>query len=99
MTYEDLEKLISKIISDDTVKDKSKVVVSKIKEIEDLSSYYEIHFLPIYDADGECVNKTENVVSIYGDSIDFDETQLTIYKDTKEVFCCSPALVYYVNKK
>ena len=39
MTYEDLEKLISKIISDDTVKDKSKVVVSKIKEIEDLSSY------------------------------------------------------------
>lgn len=57
MTYEDLEKLISKIISDDTVKDKSKVIVSKIKEIEDLSSYYEIYFLPIYDADGECVNK------------------------------------------
>ena len=99
MTYTDLEKLISKIISDDTVKDKSKAVVSKIREIEDLSSYYEIHFLPIYDADGSCVNKTESVVSIYGDSIDFDETQLTIYKDTKEVFCCSPALVYYVNKK
>ena len=66
MTYEDLEKLISKIISDDTVKDKSKVVVSKIKEIEDLSSYYEIYFLPIYDADGECVNKKDNFVSIYG---------------------------------
>ena len=99
MTYTDLEKLISKIISDDTVKDKSKAVVSKIREIEDLSSYYEIHFLPIYDSDGACVNKTESVVSIYGDSIDFDETQLTIYKDTKEVFCCSPALVYYVNKK
>ena len=99
MTYTDLEKLISKIISDDTVKDKSKAVVSKIREIEDLSSYYEIHFLPIYDSDGACVNKTESVVSIYGDSIDFDETQLTIYKDTKEVFCCSPSLVYYVNKK
>ena len=99
MTYTDLEKLISKIISDDTVKDKSKAVVSKIREIEDLSSYYEIHFLPIYDEDGSCVNKTKSVVSIYGDSIDFDETQLTIYKDTKEVFCCSPALVYYVNKK
>ena len=99
MTYTDLEKLISKIISDDTVKDKSKAVVSKIREIEDLSSYYVIHFLPIYDSDGLCVNKTESVVSIYGDSIDFNETQLTIYKDTKEVFCCSPALVYYVNKK
>ena len=65
MTYEDLEKLVSKIISDDTVKDKSKVVVSKIKEIEDLSSYYEIYFLPIYDVDGECVNKKDNFVSIY----------------------------------
>ena len=40
MTYTDLEKLVSKIISDDTVKDKSKAVVSKIKEIEDLSRYY-----------------------------------------------------------
>ena len=99
MTYEDLEKLISKIISDDTVKDKSKAVVSKIKEIEDLSSYYEIYFLPIYDADGECVNKKDNFVSIYGDSIDFDETHLIIYRDTKEVFCCNSSLVYYVNKK
>ena len=101
MTYEDLEKLITKILTDTTVKnkDKAKAVVSKIREIEDLSSYYEIHFLPIYDADDECVNKTENVVYIYGDSIDFDETQLTIYKDTEEIFCCSPALVYYVNKK
>ena len=101
MTYEDLEKLVTKILTDTSVKnkDKAKAVVSKIREIEDLSSYYEIHFLPIYDADGECVNKTDNFVSIYGDSIDFDETQLTIYKDTKEVFCCSPALVYYVNKK
>lgn len=99
MTYTDLEKLISKIISDDTVKDKSKAVVSKIREIEDLSSYYEIHFLPIYDADGSCVNKTESVVSIYGDSIDFDEAHLIIYRDTKEVFCCNSSLVYYVNKK
>ena len=32
MTYTDLEKLISKIISDDTVKDKPKAVVSKIRE-------------------------------------------------------------------
>lgn len=101
MTYDDLEKLINKILTDTSVKnnDKAKAVVSKIREIENLSSYYEIHFLPIYDSDGACVNKTEKVVSIYGDSIDFDETQLTIYKDTKEVFCCSPALVYYVNKK
>ena len=99
MTYTDLEKLISKIISDDTVKDKSKAVVSKIREIEDLSSYYEIHFLPIYDADGSCVNKTGSVVSIYGDSIDFDEAHLIIYRDTKEVFCCNSSLVYYVNKK
>ena len=99
MTYTDLEKLISKIISDDTVKDKSKAVVSKIREIEDLSSYYEIHFLPIYDADGSCVNKTKSVVSIYGDSIDFDETHLIVYRDTKEVFCCNSSLVYYVNKK
>ena len=101
MTYEELEKLITKILTDTSVKnkDKAKAVVSKIREIEDLSSYYEIHFLPIYDSDGSCVNKTESVVSIYGDSMVFDETQLTIYKDTKEVFCCSPALVYYVNKK
>lgn len=101
MTYEELEKLITKILTDTSVKnkDKAKAVVSKIREIEDLSSYYEIHFLPIYDSDGSCVNKTESVVSIYGDSMVFDETHLTIYKDTKEVFCCSPALVYYVNKK
>lgn len=99
MTYEDLEKLISKIISDDTIKDKSKVVVSKIKEIEDLSSYYEIYFLPIYDADGECVNKKDNFVSIYGDSIDFNETYLAIYRDCKKVFCCNSSLVYYVTKK
>ena len=65
MTYTDLEKLISKIISDNTVKDKAKAVVSKIKEIEDLSNYYEIHFLPIYDADCECANKTDDFVSIY----------------------------------
>ena len=101
MTYEDLEKLITKILTDSSVKnkDKAKAVVSKIKEIEDLSSYYEIYFLPIYDADGECVNKTENFVSVYGDSIDFDETHLIVYRDTKEVFCCNSSLVYYVNKK
>ena len=101
MTYEDLEKLITKILTDTSVKnkDKAKAVVSKIREIEDLSSYYEIHFLPIYDADGSCVNKTESVVSIYGDSIDFDEAHLIIYRDTKEVFCCNSSLVYYVNKK
>ena len=101
MTYEDLEKLVTKILTDTSVKnkDKAKAVVSKIREIEDLSSYYEIHFLPIYDADGSCVNKTESVVSIYGDSIDFDEAHLIIYRDTKEVFCCNSSLVYYVNKK
>ena len=101
MTYEDLEKLITKILTDSSVnnKDKAKAVVSKIKEIEDLSSYYEIYFLPIYDADGECVNKKDNFVSIYGDSIDFDEAHLIVYRDTKEVFCCNSSLVYYVTKK
>ena len=98
MTYTDLEKLISKIILDNTVKDKSKAVISKIKELEDLSSYYEIHFFFFFYADGGCVNKTDNFVSVYGDSIDFDETHLIVYRDTKEVFCCNAALVYYVNK-
>ena len=101
MTHEDLKKLITKIFTDTTVKNKykAKAVVSKIREIEDLSSYYEIHFLPIYDADGECVNKKDNFVSIYGDSIDFDETHLAIYRDCKKVFCCNSYLVYYVTKK
>lgn len=99
VTYEELEKVINSTISDNFIKDKAKSIVSKVKELENISSYYEIHFLPIYDADGECVNKPDNFVSIYGDSIDFDETHLIIYRDSKEVFCCSPALVYYVNKK
>ena len=99
MTYEELEKVINSTISDNFIKDKAKSIVSKVKELENISSYYEIHFLPIYDADGECVNKTDNFVSICGDSIDFDETHLIVYRDTKEVFCCNSSLVYYVNKK
>ena len=99
MTYTDLEKLISKIIHDKSIKEKSKAIVSKIKEIEDMSSYYEIHFLPIYDEAGVCVNKVDNTISIYGDSIDFDDIHLAIYRDCKEVFCCNSSLVYYVTKK
>ena len=99
MTYEELEKVINSTISDNFIKDKAKSIVSKVKELENISSYYEIHFLPIYDADGSCVNKTESVVSIYGDSIDFDEAHLIIYRNTKEVFGCNSSLVYYVNKK
>lgn len=69
MTYEELEKVINSTISDNFIKDKAKSIVSKVKELENISSYYEIRFLPIYDADGELVNKTDNFVSIYGKRI------------------------------
>ena len=69
MTYEELEKVINSTISDNFIKDKAKSIVSKVKELENISSYYEIYFLPIYDADGECVNKVDNTISIYCDSI------------------------------
>ena len=99
MTYEELEKVINSTISDNFIKDKAKSIVSKVKELENISSYYEIHFLPIYDEAGICVNKVDNTISIYGDSMDFDDIHLAIYIDCKEVFCCNSSLVYYVTKK
>lgn len=98
MTYEELEKVINSTISDSSIKDKAKSIVSKVKELENISSYYEIHFLPIYDADGEQVNKSNDIIPIYGDSVAYSETQITIYRDNKVVFTCSPSLVYYVCK-
>ena len=98
MTYEELEKVIDSTILDNSIKDKAKSIVSKVKELENISSYYEIHFLPIYDADGEQVNKSNDIIPIYGDSVAYSETQIAIYRDNKAVFTCSPSLVYYVCK-
>lgn len=99
MTYEELEKVINSTISDNSIKDKAKSIVSKVKELENISSYYEIHFLPIYDADGEQVNKANDIIPIYGDSVAYSDTQISICRDNKVVFTCSPSLVYYVCKK
>ena len=98
MTYEELEKVINSTISDNSIKDKAKSIVSKVKELENISSYYEIHFLPIYDADGEQVNKANDIIHIYGDSVAYSDTQISICRDSKVVFTCSPSLVYYVCK-
>ena len=98
MTYDELEKVINSAISDSSIKDKAKSIVSKAKELENISSYYEIHFLPIYDADGEQVNKANSVISIYGDSVAYSETQISICRDNNVVFTCSPSIVYYVCK-
>ena len=85
-------------ISDSLIKDKAKSIVSKVKELENISSYYEIHFLPIYDADGEQVNKANDIIPIYGDSVAYSDKQISICRDNKVVFTCSPSLVYYVCK-
>ena len=98
MTYEELEKVINSTISDNSIKDKAKSIVSKVKELENISSYYEIHFLPIYDADGEQVNKANDIIHIYGDSVAYSDTQISICRDSKVVFTCSSSLVYYVCK-
>ena len=98
MTYDELEKVINSTISDNSIKDKAKSIVSKVKELENISSYYEIHFLPIYGSEGEQVNKANSIISVYGDSVAYSETQISIYKDNKVVFTCSPSLVYYVCK-
>ena len=41
MTHEELEKVINSTISDNFIKDKAKSIVSKVKELENISSYFQ----------------------------------------------------------
>ena len=44
MTYDELEKVINSTISDDSIKNKAKSIVSKVKELENISSFMKYIF-------------------------------------------------------
>jgi len=99
MTYKELETKINNILTDDTITDKAKTIVSYIKVIEDSSTIFDVHLLPISDADGNPVKDSERDVAVFGDELTTDGDNYIILKDSQVVFQCPSGLVMHVTRR
>lgn len=99
MTYKELETKINNILTDDTITDKAKTIVSYIKVIEDSTTIFDVHLLPISDADGNPVKDSERDVAVFGDELTTDGDNYIILKDNQVVFQCPSGLVMHVTRR
>ena len=99
MTYKELENKINTILSNDEITDKAKYIVDTIKLIEDSSTIFDVHLLPISDADGSPVKDSERDVAVFGDELTTDGDNYIILKDSQVVFQCPSGLVMHVTRR
>ena len=99
MTYKELENKINAILSNDEITDKAKYIVDTIKLIEDSSTIFDVHLLPISDADGNPVKDSERDVAVFGDELTTDGDNYIILKDSQVVFQCPSGLVMHVTRR